>query len=111
MNKEDCPFCQIAQGEMESEILYQEDSLVAFEDLEPQTPTHVLVVPKENVTSLPEVPAQTLKQIMDATHTIAEQQGITEGGYAIRVNYGENAGQMVEHLHVHVMGGRELGMP
>ena len=111
MYKEDCPFCQIAQGEMETEILYQEDSLVAFEDLEPQAPTHVLVIPKEHVTSLPEVPAQTLKQIMDATHTIAEQQGIAGSGYAVRVNYGENAGQMVEHLHVHVIGGRELGMP
>ena len=111
MYKEDCPFCQIAQGEMDTEILYQEDSLVAFEDLDPKAPTHVLIIPKEHMTAVSEVPAETLKQLMDAADTIAQQQGVAERGYAIRINNGEEAGQEVEHLHIHVIGGRELGFP
>lgn len=111
MYKEDCPFCQIALGEMDTEILYQEDSLVAFEDLDPKAPVHVLVIPKEHMTVATEVPAEMLKQLIDATEAIAQQQGIAERGYAIRINHGEEAGQEVEHLHIHVLGGRELSFP
>ncbi len=109
--REDCPFCQIARGEMETELLHEEENLVAFQDLEPQAPVHILVIPREHVTSETDLPPETLKQLVDATQTIAEKQGIVEGGYATRINHGEDAGQQVEHLHVHVIGGRELDFP
>ncbi len=109
--QEDCPFCQIARGEMDTEILHEGENLVAFEDLDPKAPVHVLVIPKNHATAVTEVPAETLKELMDATQTIAEQQGVAESGYAIRINKGEDAQQEVEHLHVHVLGGRGLSMP
>jgi histidine triad (HIT) family protein len=109
--QEDCPFCQIARGEMDTEFVHEEENLVAFEDLDPKAPVHVLVIPRDHITAVTDVPAETLKQLMDATQAVAEKQGVAERGYAIRINIGEDAGQEVEHLHIHVLGGRELGMP
>ena len=109
--QEDCPFCQIVRGEMETDIVHEEENLVAFEDMNPSAPVHVLVVPREHVGAATEVQPERLKELIDATQTVAEQKGIAESGYAIRVNHGEDAGQEVEHLHFHVMGGKELGMP
>ena len=109
--QDDCPFCQIARGEMATEILHEEENLVAFEDLDPQAPVHVLVIPKDHITAATDVPAEALKQLIDATGKVAEKQGIAERGYAVRINNGEEAGQQVEHLHIHVIGGRQLGFP
>ncbi len=109
--RDDCPFCQIARGEMDTELLREEEDLVAFEDLDPQAPVHVLVIPKDHITAVTDVPSETLKSLMDATREVAEEQGVAERGYAIRINNGEDAGQQVDHLHIHVLGGRELGMP
>jgi histidine triad (HIT) family protein len=109
--QEDCPFCQIARGEMDTEFVHEEENLVAFEDLDPQAPVHILVIPRDHVTSETDLPPETLKQLIDATQTIAQEQGIAERGYAIRINHGQDAGQQVEHLHIHVVGGRELGFP
>ena len=108
---EDCPFCQIARGEMDTELLHEEENLVAFEDLEKQAPVHVLVIPRDHVTAVTDAPPETLKQLMDATQRVTERQGVVERGYAIRINNGEEAGQQVEHLHIHVLGGRELSIP
>lgn len=109
--QDDCPFCQIARGEMDTELVHEEENLVAFEDLEKQAPVHVLVIPRDHITAVTDVPPETLKQLVDATQKVAETQGVTERGYAIRINNGEEAGQQVEHLHIHVMGGRQLSMP
>ena len=109
--QEDCPFCQITRGEMDTEFVHEGENLVAFEDLDPKAPVHVLVIPRDHMTAVTEVPSETLKELMDATQTIAEQQGVAESGYAIRINNGEDAQQEVEHLHIHVLGGRELSMP
>ena len=109
--KEDCPFCQIARGEMDTELLLDEENLVAFEDLDPQAPVHVLIIPRDHVTSDTDLSPEVLKQLIDATQTIAQSQGVAESGYATRINHGEDAGQMVHHLHIHVIGGRELGFP
>lgn len=109
--QEDCPFCQIARGEMDTEFVHEEENLVAFEDLDPNAPVHVLVIPRDHMTAVTDMPAETLKQLMDATQTVAQKQGIAERGYAIRINNGEEAGQEVEHLHIHVLGGRQLSMP
>ena len=105
MSNGDCPFCQIARGEMDSEFVHEE------ENLDPKAPVHVLVIPREHITAVTDVPQDMLKQLVDATQTVAEQQAVAESGYAIRINNGEDAGQEVEHLHIHVIGGRELGMP
>ncbi|MCA1730738.1 MAG: HIT domain-containing protein [Actinobacteria bacterium] len=109
--QDDCPFCQIARGEMDTEFVHEEENLVAFEDLEKQAPVHVLVIPRDHITAVTDVSPEMLKQLVDATQKVAETQGVTERGYAIRINNGEEAGQQVEHLHIHVMGGRQLSMP
>ena len=109
--QEDCPFCQIARGEMDTEFVHEGENLVAFEDLDPKAPVHVLVIPREHLTSVTDAPPDTLKELMDATQAVAEKQGVAESGYAIRINNGEDAGQEVEHLHIHVLGGRGLSMP
>ncbi len=109
--QEDCPFCQIARGEMDMEFVHEEENVVAFEDLDPKAPVHVLVIPREHATSETDLSPEVLKELMDAAQTVAENQGIAESGYATRINHGEDAGQEVEHVHVHVLGGRELGMP
>src|SRR5918998_579234 len=111
MSNGDCPFCQIARGEMDTEFVHEEENLVAFEDLDPKAPVHVLAPPREQKPAVTDVPQATLKQLVDATQTVAEQRDVAESGYAIRINNGEDAGQEVEHLHIHVIGGRELGMP
>ena len=111
MSNGDCPFCQISRGEMDTEFVHEEENLVAFEDLDPKAPVHVLVIPREHITAMTDVPQETLKQLIDATQTVAERQGVAKSGYAVRINNGEDAGQEVEHLHIHVIGGRELGMP
>lgn len=111
MSNGDCPFCQIAGGEMETELVHEEENLVAFEDLDPKAPVHVLVIPREHLTAVTDVPPDMLKQLMDATQKVAEKSEIAERGYAIRINNGEEAGQEVDHLHIHVLGGRELSMP
>ena len=109
--QEDCPFCQIARGEMDTEFVHEEGKLVAFEDLDPKAPVHVLVIPREHITAVTDAPSETLKVLMDATQTVAEKQGVAESGYAVRINSGEDAGQQVDHLHIHVLGGRQLSMP
>ena len=109
--QEDCPFCQIARGEMDTEFVHEGENLVAFEDLDPKAPVHVLVIPREHLTSVTDAPPDTLRELMDATQAVAEKQGVAESGYAIRINSGEDAGQEVEHLHIHVLGGRRLSMP
>ncbi len=96
---------------MDTEFVHEEGKLVAFEDLDPKAPVHVLVIPKNHATTVTEVSAETLKELMDATQTIAEQQGVAESGYAVRINNGEDAGQQIDHLHIHVLGGRQLSMP
>jgi histidine triad (HIT) family protein len=70
--KEDCPFCQIARGEMDTELLLDEENLVAFEDLDPQAPVHVLIIPRDHVTSDTDLSSEVLKQLIDATKTVAQ---------------------------------------
>ena len=70
--QEDCPFCQIARGEMGTELVHEEDNVVAFEDLDPKAPVHVLVIPREHVTSEADLPAETLKQLMGAAQKVAQ---------------------------------------
>jgi histidine triad (HIT) family protein len=96
---------------METKFVHEEEILVAFEDLDPKAPVHVLVIPREHMTAVTDVPPETLKELMDATQTVAKKQGVAESGYAVRINSGDDAGEQVDHLHIHVLGGRKLSMP
>ena len=107
---EDCIFCKIANGELVTELVYEDDLVAAFKDMNPQGPVHVLVVPKRHYENIiDDVPAEVLKAMADAVKVIAEKEGIAESGFRVIMNTGDAAGQTVHHLHMHVLGGRDLG--
>ena len=110
----DCIFCKIASGEMDAEILHEEEDVVAFEDINGKAPVHALVIPKEHVSSMAEMgrlPDGVAKRLFEVAQAVAEEKGVAESGYAFRINNGPDSGQEVFHLHAHVMGGRRLSMP
>lgn len=108
----DCTFCQIVAGEASGDIVYQDDKITAFRDIHPAAPTHILIVPNRHIEALATVDEQDAKLIGKMAllaPRIAKQEGILEGGYRLLVNQGRNAGQIIDHLHWHVIGGRQLG--
>jgi histidine triad (HIT) family protein len=114
VSEADCIFCKIARGELDTQIVHDEDDVLAFEDINSKAPVHVLVVPKQHVANLEEIgalPDAVVKRLFEVSSAVAEKRGVTEGGYAIRINNGRDAGQEVFHFHLHVMGGKKLGMP
>ena len=114
MSEADCIFCRIARGELDAEVVYDEDDVLAFEDINSKAPVHVLVIPRQHVANLEEIdalPDNVVKRMFEVASAVAEKLGVTEGGYAVRINNGRDAGQEVFHLHLHVMGGKKLGMP
>lgn len=105
-----CIFCKIANKEIPTNLIYEDENVVAFNDLNPQAPTHFLVIPKKHYSSLNEIDSITeFGNIFSAIPKITAQLGITE--YRTVVNTGASAGQTVFHIHVHVMAGREFGWP
>ena len=114
MSEADCIFCKIARGEMDAEVVHDEDDVLAFEDINSKAPVHVLVIPRQHVANLEEIgalPDTLVKRLFEVASEVAEDLGVTEGGYAVMINNGRDAGQEVFHLHLHVMGGRRLRMP
>lgn len=114
MSENDCIFCKIVSGEAESEMLHDEEEVMAFTDISGKAPVHVLIIPKEHLSSLDEVGRLTdrvVKRIFEVAQEVAEKMGIAGSGYAFRINNGPDARQEVFHLHAHVMGGRKMGMP
>ena len=114
MSENDCIFCKIVSGEIEADVVRDEDGVLAFRDINGRAPVHVLVIPKEHVSSLAEVgalPDGVAKRLFEVAQAVAEGEGVAESGYAFRINNGPDAGQEVFHLHAHVMGGERLGMP
>lgn len=110
----DCIFCQIAAGETDSEIVYEDDDCIAFADLNPQAPVHVLVIPKKHIESLADAGTEDtdlLGKLCQACDTVAREKGIADDGYRVVTNRGEKAGQSVLHLHFHVLGGRPMNWP
>ena len=106
----DCIFCKIAEGTIPSNKVYEDDLLLAFHDINPQAPVHVLVIPKAHVASADEINAENsalVAHIFETIPTIAKKAGITNG-YRVITNCGEDACQTVKHLHFHVMGGKKL---
>jgi histidine triad (HIT) family protein len=106
---EGCIFCMIAAGDVPAEIVYQDDLVVAFKDLSPQAPVHVLVIPRAHYAGLDDdVPAPVLGALLAAVPRVAEASGIAATGYRAIVNTGPDAGQSVAHLHLHVLGGARM---
>ncbi len=109
----DCLFCKIIAGEIPSAKVYEDDTVFAFRDIEPQAPVHVLIVPKEHIASAKEINetnSAVVAHIFEAAAKIAKDEGL-EDGYRIVNNCGDSAGQTVKHLHFHLMGGREFTWP
>jgi len=105
----DCIFCKIAAGELPSTVVYEDDDVIAFEDLNPQTPVHTLVIPKAHYAHLgDDVPDEVLGKVFGAVKKVAELKGVDKTGYRIVANTGEDGRQTVHHLHVHVLGGMRM---
>lgn len=110
----DCIFCKIAAGEIPSAKVYEDAACVAFNDISPQAPTHVLIIPREHVASLAETDerhCETLGQLLLTAARIAREKGFAEDGYRVVVNTNRDGGQTVYHLHVHLLGGRPFVFP
>ena len=108
---EDCIFCKIARGEILSSKVYEDEQVVAFNDLNPQAPVHVLIVPKAHYANLNEaggMPEALLAALLRAASRIAAQLGLDKSGYRIVSNCGPDACQSVQHLHIHLLGGAKL---
>jgi histidine triad (HIT) family protein len=106
---EECIFCKIARGELPIDAVYEDEQVIAFDDISPQAPVHTLVIPRQHFVSLAdEVPAEVLGALFSAVHEVAMIKGIAESGFRVIVNSGLDANQTVPHLHVHVMGGRTM---
>ena len=109
---EDCLFCKIVKGEVPSTKVYEDEEILAFKDINPVAPVHILVIPKKHIASLNEVETQDqmlIGKIFTTIKKIAKEQGIAENGYRVIANCGEDGGQEVKHLHFHILGGKKLG--
>ena len=109
-----CIFCKIATREVPADIVRESDRIVAFRDLDPKAPTHILLIPKEHVASLAEITdghGDMLADVAQAAAHLARADGIADGGWRLVTNVGPDAGQSVFHLHFHLLGGRSMGWP
>lgn len=109
----DCIFCKIASGDIPSTKVYEDEKILAFKDLDPQAPVHILVIPKEHIKwayDIADVNSSVIAHIFEKIPEIAKSQGL-ENGFRIVNNCGENAGQTVHHIHFHLLGGRDFTWP
>ena len=110
----DCLFCGIAAGRIPTDLLREDDHTLAFRDINPQAPAHVLVIPRKHLTSLDDSgpdDAQLLGSLMAAARDVARTEGLVESGYRMVINTGDDGGQTVGHLHLHILGGRPMTWP
>lgn len=109
-----CLFCNIVAKTTPAQIVFENDHVVAFRDIRPAAPTHVLVIPKKHVAGVHEATgedAETLGRVLLGARDVAEKLGLASGGYRLVINQGPDAGQSVFHIHCHVIGGRQMGWP
>jgi histidine triad (HIT) family protein len=107
----DCIFCQIVAGKVPSELLYQDEEIIAFRDINPQTPIHLVIIPKRHIPSLAHLTEAELPltgHMVSVANQLAKREGIAESGYRLVINCGKEGGQLVPHLHMHLLGGRKL---
>jgi histidine triad (HIT) family protein len=114
MHMDNCLFCKIAEGQIPSKIVYQDEDVVAFEDIHPQAPHHILLIPRRHITSLGDLTEEdgpVLAALFMVVPKLAHKLGLDERGYRIVTNVGPDAGQAVFHLHFHLLGGRKFTWP
>ena len=107
----DCVFCRIVAGELPADILHQDEEVIAFRDINPVAPTHLLIIPRKHIPSLAHLPdAETplIGHMAKIANHLAKEEGIFESGYRLAISCGEQGGQVVPHLHMHLVGGRQL---
>jgi histidine triad (HIT) family protein len=112
--QEDCPFCRIEAKQIKSRILYEDEQVLAFEDIHPQAPLHVLIIPKKHISSLLEVregDASLMGQLVLVANRIAREKRVDRSGFRVVINCNRNGGQTVGHLHLHLLAGRRMGWP
>ena len=114
MSATDCLFCKVASGEIPATLVHEDERLVAFRDISPQAPVHILVLPREHVASLDAAgddQAGVLGDMLIVARDLARSEGIAEDGYRTVLNVGADGGQTVHHIHLHLIGGRALAWP
>ena len=107
----DCIFCKIIAGQIPSDVIYTDDKVIAFRDISPMAPVHLLIIPREHIASLNDITEQQtalVGHMVQVAKQLAKQQGIATKGYRVVINSGPQGGQVVQHLHMHLLGGREL---
>lgn len=110
----DCIFCKVAAHDIPARTVFENERLIAFHDLFPQAPTHILIIPKTHYTTLNDVPAADsalLGKMMSTATQIAKELGVDESGYRVVMNCNKDGGQSVYHIHLHLLAGRQLGWP
>ena len=111
---EECLFCRIAAGTIPSRTVFADDDVVAFEDIQPQAPVHLLLIPRRHVADLNELTSgdhPLVGRLLEVARHLAGERGLSDSGYRVVTNTGPDAGQTVRHLHLHLLGGRPLGWP
>ena len=114
MSNPDCLFCKIAAGDIDADIVHQTDQVVAFRDLNPQAPTHVLVIPRKHIATINDIAesdVEVICQLIVAERQIAAEEGFAKPGYRVVMNCNAGAGQSVFHVHLHLLGGRLFNWP
>jgi histidine triad (HIT) family protein len=109
---DDCIFCRIAAGEIPSEIVYRNDRIIAFRDINPVAKTHIQIIPKKHIPSVAEVSDADMPligEMVKVANELAKSEGVAGGGYRLVINCGKESGQEVPHLHLHLIGGRRMG--
>jgi len=114
LNADSCVFCQIVAGESDARIVYRDDHVIAFEDIRPVAPVHLLIIPKEHIISVREIDennVRILERLIFTANKLAKERGIFDSGFRLNINTGPNGGQTVYHLHIHLIGGRFMTWP
>ena len=109
---EECIFCKIAKGESTAEVEYEDPEIIGFWDVQPKAPTHILIIPKKHIESIEKIKQEDLPilgKMFKAARSIAHKKNLSENGYRLVINYGPHAGMAVNHLHLHLLGGKSLG--
>ncbi len=114
MEGKDCLFCRIVDGDIPADVIYESDTVLAFRDINPQAPTHVLIIPRRHISTINDLTAEDQELVgglFTAAKDVAQQEGLAEDGYRTVMNCGEGAGQSVFHIHLHLLGGRIMNWP
>ena len=114
MSEQDCLFCKILDGEIPADIVYESDTAVAFRDINPQAPIHMVIIPRQHIASINDIEAEhqpVVGSLFSAAKQVATDEGLSDDGYRVVMNCNEAAGQTVFHIHLHLLGGRQMHWP